>query len=635
MRAGASNSRRRAWRWVRRTVGLVALVLPTAWFVLGDLVRRKRHILTLHSPFKWYYRATIATSLAIWAVLLLGAARRRSKVSWGMAAIFVALFTLASGTQGGFYAIFHWYLNLDAELYSRSLVWTLVGSLPFSKPAVWFHFASSLVAGMLFVRIARKYTRPSKWAFYAALVLMPAVAYGFTRVPVSYAEKEASSPDVLYFHAMVGSYEEQLGVTKVTFVQRPQKRHSLPVPPLVAKPARKRNVVLLLEESQRADLTCIDHRDHCPLSTAFSNRAAPDRLPFLQWRALDSSTTLSFSTIFTGLLPSDPLHDLETAPTLWGYAKAAGYDTGYFSAQHLVFQNLRMQMQDEPIDHFAGATTIDLDANWSTGPGDMKLTDWVIDHFSELREPFFIVVHYSQLHSPYVFDPRYAPFPFDRSKSDSALENRMAYQRNLVYLADMAVAKLVDFVKGSEFGNRTVIAFTSDHGESAGDHGYGGHTYTLFDSEVHVPTWIDAPAETLSPDERENLETKRDAYMTHADLGPTLLDLLGVWDDAALGPFRAHMRGHPITRATLTTEPLPITTCSWIWECEKANWGYLQQARKIHVRQGMTKYDCYDLRADPGETKNLGEARCSDLVELAHGLFSSAKDAPKPLRPLH
>ena len=606
------------------------------WFLLGDLARRPTWITRFPKTFKWYYRGTVAVSLVLWMVLLLASSRRNSKLARLPEALFLALFVAASGTQGSFFSLFHWYLNLDAEWYSHSIARTLVGTLPLWRPIVWFHFAASLCAGLLFVRLARRWTRPSKWPWVASLVLVPAVICAIYFVPVSYAEKQASTPDILYFHAMIGSVKEQLGLTHEIGLQRPQQRHPFSVPTLAPKPALPRNVILLLQESQRADSTCIDYQPHCPLATPFSNRVVPDRIPFFEWRALDSSTVLSCSTIWTGLVPSDPLRDLERAPTIWAFAAAAGYDTAYFTSQNAVFQNFRMQMQDEPIDHFACSTTIDLGADWDLGARDMLLSNYFIDHLSELREPFFAVVHYANQHSPYLYDSRYAPFSYDRDLPPTSNRNRMAHHRNVVYLSDMAVAKLLDFVKASDVGKRTVIAFTSDHSESqagAGDHAMWGHTFSLFDSEVLVPTWFDAPPGTLTDDERANLVAKRQAFVTHADFMPTFLDLIGVWDDPKIAPFRAHMPGHPITRAELTTDPLPMTSCSNIWECVGPNWGMIQGNRKLHGRGKMKRYGCFDLAVDPGEAHNLGEDGCPDLARLAHGLFYDLENPPKPYRP--
>jgi hypothetical protein len=46
---------------------------------------------------------------------------------------------------------------------------------------------------------------------------------------------------------------------------------------------------------------------------------------------------------------------------------------------------------------------------------------------------------------------------------------------------------------------------------------------------------------------------------------------MGVWDDPAFAPFRARMMGHPVTRRERTLEPMPLTNCTWVWECAFRN----------------------------------------------------------------
>ena len=61
-------------------------------------------------------------------------------------------------------------------------------------------------------------------------------------------------------------------------------------------------------------------------------------------------------------------------------------------------------------------------------------------------------------------------------------------------------------VPGAE---RTVVVFLSDHGEQIGEHGQTGHTWNLYDDEIRVPMWIDAPAGTLTDDEAAHLRAAR------------------------------------------------------------------------------------------------------------------------------
>ena len=65
---------------------------------------------------------------------------------------------------------------------------------------------------------------------------------------------------------------------------------------------------------------------------------------------------------------------------------------------------------------------------------------------AEFKEPFVAVVHYSNVHFPYVYDEDHAPFqPSDMNKSAESNESFKNYYKNVVYLSDMAVGRLVRY----------------------------------------------------------------------------------------------------------------------------------------------------------------------------------------------
>ena len=84
--------------------------------------------------------------------------------------------------------------------------------------------------------------------------------------------------------------------------------------------------MLILQESLRADVTCVEYDPECDRATPFSNRAAPDRMPLLQMRAHDSTTAISISNLWSGVPPIERRALLHSVPLLWDYAHAAGWD---------------------------------------------------------------------------------------------------------------------------------------------------------------------------------------------------------------------------------------------------------------------------------------------------------------------
>jgi arylsulfatase A-like enzyme len=145
-----------------------------------------------------------------------------------------------------------------------------------------------------------------------------------------------------------------------------------------------------------------------------------------------------------------------------------------------------------------------------------------------------------------------------------------------------------------------------------------GHTGTLFDPEIRIPLWIDAPPGTLSEDERETLEGLRDTPLTSLDVFPTLLDLMGMHDAPELAPFRARWAGKSLLRGGSSTDAvLPLTNCSELWACAFKNWGAIQGTRKLIATTWDHAWNCYDVANDPDELNDLGPDACSDLRDFA------------------
>jgi glucan phosphoethanolaminetransferase (alkaline phosphatase superfamily) len=631
-RPRAARRARRRWR---KFAGLAVLLAPGAWVIALDLVRRFIHVRRFDVPHRLAYAASFAESLVFWGVLVYVASRRRGFMSGAVAVLFVALFTLAAGVEGAFHALYNVYISLDGQIHSKSIGWSILGTLPLYRPVVLANIAAALAFAVAIVALGRRLVRPRRVARAVVPFLVPVVLIAVTRIPVSYLSSiQSTLPDMIYFHGITGLVKEHLGITNDSPDRRVQRRDPERVPRLTAAPKRPRNVVLLLQESQRADVTCVEYDPACELATPWSNEAAKERMPLLQLRANASTTAISISNIWSGVRPTESRAILHAAPLLWDYARAAGYDTAYWTSQNLMFGNARLYVQDIPVSRRCVATELDPAADLDTGAYDAWLTDRVIEEWGDLKEPFFAVVHYSNVHFPYVYDPRIAPFqPSELNKDAEKNEHFKNYYKNVVYLSDMAVGRLIDHIRGTPSGERTVLVYTSDHGESFREHWQLGHTSALYDEEIHVPGWVDAPPGTLAPEEEESLRAARDEFVWHLDLGPTFLDLLGVWDDPALAPFRARMMGHPLTRPERTREPVPLTNCTWVWECAFRNWGMMQGPMKIEAREWDGEFHCFNLLEDPLELVNLGEPACAPLPDLARQIFHEMPNVTPPGRP--
>jgi glucan phosphoethanolaminetransferase (alkaline phosphatase superfamily) len=628
-----SAARRRA-RLRRRLAGLLLFLVPTAWVVSTDLLRRAHLVAAFDAPHRKGYLASIVESLVFWTVLLCAGSRRRGLPAAVMSGVFLVLFTLAMGVEGAFHGFYNIYLSMDGQIHSKSVPWSIVGTLPFSRPIVIAHMLAALGLGAALVYGGRRFLRVSRWPFRVVSLFVPAVVYAAGTVPVSYRTLQSTPFDMIYFHGLGALVRETLGFTHDSPDLRVQRRAPESVPRLTPKPARPRNVLFVLQESQRADVTCIEPDPACKLATRFTNPLLPDRLPLMQMRSNASTTAISISNLWSGVRPTESRELLHAVPLIWDYAHAAGYDTAYWTSQNLMFGNARLYVQDIPVSHRCVATELDTQADLDTGAYDSLVTDRVIKEFHELKEPFLAVVHYSNVHFPYVYDESYAPFqPADEDKSADKNELFKNYYKDVVYLSDMAVARMIKHVRESDAGKRTVIVYTSDHGESFREHWQLGHTSSLYDEEIHVPGWIDAPPGTLAPEEEASIKAAKDELVWHLDLSATFFDLLGLWDDPAFAPFRARMMGHPITRRERTLAPMPLTNCTWVWECAFRNWGMMQGPLKLEAREWDNEYHCFNVLEDPDEQNNLGEQACWPLPDLARATYHVMPIVVPPGRP--
>lgn len=623
-------------RWLARGRALLAVMAPALWVFIADVARRAVFLSQYKAKYAGFYAGALVMSFVFWSLLMFAASRRRGRLRHLFAGLFIVLYTLSTAAQGAFFLKYHCYDSVQGEIYTRSsLLWPWIGSLPLDWWVLWVHLLLSLGLAVLSVHLARKNVRPAPrtWWFVSPFALAAVVLLRF--VQTSYHKQQAAPPDMLYFHAVIANFREQLGFTESSPRTRPQPRRSASVPKIDARPPVPRNVLFILQESQRADVTCIKYDPECKLATRASNAAVPERVPMMRWHSLSTSTNLSCLTLWTGISAAEPKADLQSAPMIFGFAKAAGYNTMYFTSQHVIYQNMRMLMQGEPIDQWEVATTLNMRADWDLGARDSLLSDNVIKRWDTLPEPFMAVVQYSNQHQPYLLDPNHSPFEYNPDEPEDSNANLLAKNKNVVYLSDLAVGRLLEKVVSSELGKRTVVIYTSDHAETFGDHSWYGHTTSFWDAENHVPGWVYAPRDALTAEEHQHLRDKSNAWVTHAEVTPTILDLMGIWDAPAIAQFRDKMIGRPLTRAFVgPSKVMPITNNSWIWESNARSWGVMQDNRKLFGLDGHEQYKCFDLAVDPGENRNLGEAGCPDLAARARELFPSLTDDTRPYHPL-
>jgi hypothetical protein len=192
--------------------------------------------------------------------------------------------------------------------------------------------------------------------------------------------------------------------------------------------------------------------------------------------------------------------------------------------------------------------------------------------------PLFVYTHLMEPHAPY-----------DRGRKDGT-----EYERYLseIALADAQigrVSKLLD----QRFPGRGVLIVSADHGEAFGEHQTFQHTKSLYEELLRVPLLIRGagvrPQLVATP-------------VGLVDLGPTILDLLGV-------PTPASYQGQslvPILRGSPAALTRPLLA-----EGRLRRALYTTDGLKVIADARRKVVEVYDLRQDPGETHNLFDAEPS------------------------
>ncbi len=596
--------------------------MPVLLVLALDLGRRWQRLVQMEGVYWGTYLASVLEACAVWGTLVYAASRRRGVGAWFAAALFVLFETFAVGGQTYFFEQYNAYLNVDVSLFASNFVDSVVNQLFADLPNYLAAKLPVMVFAVLVVWVGRRLVRPRRLPGRVATLLAPLLLISSFFVPTQHRHQQASMPDVLYLNAVGGLLLTQAGFTDQSHQLRPRTRQSLPVGPLHGKPPVPRNVLFIILESVRADSTCVEYSPDC-VETAYTNALTPKRYPLTQLRSLDSSTAISLAVLWAGIGPHESREVLHTWPLIFDYARAAGYDTAFWTSQNMMFGNARLWVKNLGVDYFCSATDLEPTADLDMGAHEGLLAERVNAEIGKLQEPFLAVIQLSNVHYPYLFDPS-GPQPFQPVTTSKAADQNAAFKnlyKNTVHQQDVHVAAILEHLRAHDFGKRTVVVYTSDHAEAFREHGQMGHTFSVFDEEVKVPGWIDAPPGTLTQAEAAALSEKRDAFTFHPDLTATVVDLMGLWDDPGIARYKRRMLGHSLLRPGVNERALPMTNCAGVWSCAFENWGTMRRNMKLEARGWDEGWNCYDLLSDPFEQRDLGVEACGDLKERALATF--------------
>jgi arylsulfatase len=276
---------------------------------------------------------------------------------------------------------------------------------------------------------------------------------------------------------------------------------------------------------------------------------------------------------------------------------------------------------------------------------------------SRARRPWFLWVHYLDPHFPYVppvqwrdrfqgdrFFDRTVKVPVsDRPKQqmggigrEQVLDGHddlafyvARYDAAIAY-ADAQIGELLAEMRRRGLLDRTLTVFTSDHGESLGEHAYYfDHGRFGFQTCLRVPLIFHYPGVLAPRVDRQPVEL--------LDLAPTLLEAAG-----ANLPGGAWKQGHSLTPrlrglapagpvAAATAGPLAFSEAGWEtnnkWQKVVRDGRFkLLVAQTYHEQRWIAgegiEFALYDLAADPLETHNVADRYPADRDRLKRALWA-------------
>lgn len=430
------------------------------------------------------------------------------------------------------------------------------------------------------------------------------------------------------------------------------------------------NILLITVDTLRADH--LSSYGYVRPTSPVIDRLAAEGVRFDQAQVQWPKTTPSFASIFTASYPKDN-QIVRTAgqPVSCQFAMLAemlqrrGYATAAVVANAAVGSDFYF---DQGFDEFIETWKLHENQQGADPNRAEAVTNLAISQLDRLQasgKPYFLWVHYLDPHAPYEppgpyrdrfqndehFDPSFRIPLSDKPKqqmfgigSERVLDGRdelafyvARYDAEIAY-TDEQIGRLLGEMKTRGLLDKTLTAFTSDHGESLGDHGYYfDHGRFSFQTCLRVPLILHYPGVLGARVDKDPVD------LIH--LAPTVLEAAGVelaggaWMQGRTLTPRLRGQKEPEARADPGEEAAVPGAQTAGLSFSEAGWETNNKWQKV-VRDGRFKlifaqtrpeqrwiggegvrFTLYDLANDPGETKNVIDQFPEDGERLTRELW--------------
>jgi len=304
-------------------------------------------------------------------------------------------------------------------------------------------------------------------------------------------------------------------------------------------------------------------------------------------------TLPSHTSILTGLEP--PAHSVrgngafrvpDSVQTLAENLKAEGYQTQAFVSADVLHHRFNLNQGFDGYDDDLSSEAKETSTRMLQRSGERtmnRVLRWLDERTkSASPSPFFVWVHLFDPHAPY--EPPEADAKLSATPYDGEITS-----------VDRQIGRLVKALKPNGVLDDTILVFTSDHGESLGEHQEATHAMFIYESTQHVPLIFRYP---------RKLPAGRvyDGPARSVDIMPTILSLAGKKPGETQGAdlSEAFASGAPSASLVQYSEsfhPELMYGMAHLQGVRQDAWTYIRAPRP----------KLYDRRTDPGELRNLLE----------------------------
>lgn len=376
------------------------------------------------------------------------------------------------------------------------------------------------------------------------------------------------------------------------------------------------NVVLVTVDTLRADR--LGAYGNASGLTPNLDRLARSGVVFENASAAAPLTLPSHASILTGTYPlrhgvrdNGGYHLAPESVTLAETLAARSYRTGAFVGAFVLDSRWGLDQGFERyFDDFDFESFDDVSLGLVSRRGDEVVSEALAWMGGAKAGPFFAWLHLYDPHAPY--EP---PEPY---RSRRAGERYGLYDGEVVYV-DELIGRLLDWLSRESLDEATVVVVMADHGEALEDHGELDHGFFIYDATMKVPFLIRAPALPKGVRVR--------AQVRSIDLMPTVLDLVGL-------PPEPSVQGTSLLPLALGESKSLDLVAYGESHYPRLHYGWSElrslRSEEFHFIDAPSP-ELYDLRIDPGETRNLALERPDAVSELRGRLEDELERNPGAL----